>query len=735
MNDLRGPAPTVTFTLGGLTRSENFIHMQQPVSTWQSFSSILSPLPMSPLKLLVILLHTVTTLSSVSATEFVYNTNFNSTNINLYGNASIETSILTLTNQSFFSIGRAFYPHKIPTKLAKSSTFLPFATSFIFSIAPIKNFITGHGFVFLFTPSRGVNGTTSAEYIGLFNLSNEGNPQNHVFGVEFDAVRNEEEFNDISDNHVGVDINSLRSSTSHEAGYWGGKDEKEFKVLEIKNGENYQVWIEFMHSQLNVTMARAGQKKPRVPLISSNVNLSGVLLDETYVGFCASTGRIIDSTRILAWSFSNSNFSIGDALVTENLPVFVHHKRWFSGARALAVGVTSIVCVSIIGYGYVAFFVLRRGKAGEEVEDWELEYWPHRISFDAIDAATRGFSEENVVAVGGNGKVYKGVLHGVEVAVKRIPQEREEGMREFLAEVSSLGRMKHRNLVGLRGWCKKERCNLILVYDFMSNGSLDKRIFECEERMMLTWEERIQVLKNVATGILYLHEGWEVKVLHRDIKANNVLLDKDMNARLGDFGLARMHDHHGQVASTTRVIGTVGYIAPEVIRTGTASTMSDVFGFGILVLEVICGRRPIEVHKPGLIEWLIALLVQGQLHSAVDGRLKAKGGYTVEEAERLLHLGLLCSNSDPSVRPTMRQVVKMLEGEVDSIESDEENMEMSLLGKIKSAASWSRTECTFPHNGYPTFDEIKMFSFNSRTSGSGSSTFPGSESEVIRENR
>jgi serine/threonine protein kinase len=114
-----------------------------------------------------------------------------------------------------------------------------------------------------------------------------------------------------------------------------------------------------------------------------------------------------------------------------------------------------------------------------------------------------------------------------------------------LAEVSSLGRLKHKNLVGLIGWCKKDKGNLILVYDFMNNGSLDKWIFECEEGKMLTREERIQVLKNVAEGILYLHEDWEVKVLHRDIKASNVLLDKDMNARLGDFGLALMHEHHG----------------------------------------------------------------------------------------------------------------------------------------------------------------------------------------------
>ncbi|XP_073222195.1 probable L-type lectin-domain containing receptor kinase VII.2 isoform X2 [Cicer arietinum] len=691
---------------------------------------------MPQLKLLIIILHTVTIIMCcVCTTEFVYNTNFNSTNIKLYGNSTIQKSILSLTNSTSdsFSIDRAFYPQKVLTKPPNSSsTLLPFATSFIFSVAPVKKSITGHGFAFIFTPSRGLNGTTSTEYIGLFNFTNEGNHSNHVFGVEFDVVKNEE-FEDINDNHVGVDVNSLKSLTSHEAGYWGGKDDKKFHVLSIKNGENYQVWIEFMNSQLNITMIQAGHKRPRVPLINTTVNLSGILMDETYVGFCAATGLKKDSIKILAWSFSNSNFSIGDALVTKNLPSFVPHKKWFSGA--INVGVTSTVFVLIIiCCGCVVFFIYYRGKNGEEeIEDWELEYWPHKISFQDIHAATGGFSEENVIVVGGNKSVYKGVLQGVEVAVKRIPQERE-GMREFLAEVSSLGRMKHRNLVGFKGWCKEEKGNLILVYDFMHNGSLDKWIFECEEGKMLTWEERIQVLKNVSAGILYLHEGWEVKVLHRDIKASNVLLDKDMKARLGDFGLALMHEHHGQVASTTKVLGTLGYIAPEVIRTGKASTMSDVFGFGILMLEVICGRRPIEEHKPGLIEWLESLMVLNQLHNAIDERLKAKGGYSIEEGERLLHLGLLCSNSDPCVRPIMRQVVKMLEGEMDNnIEADEENMETSLLGRITSAAMWSTTETSFLNKDHPTFEEIRMFSYNSKTSTSGSNTIPPSDSDIIRE--
>ncbi|KAF7805938.1 putative L-type lectin-domain containing receptor kinase VII.2 [Senna tora] len=684
--------------------------------------------------MILLLLQSAATLSLVSATEFVYNTNFNSSNIFLCGNSTIQSSILVLTNQSLFAISRAFYPSKIPTKAPNFSTLLPFSTSFIFSIAPIKHFLTGHGFAFIFSTSKGLNGTTSSQYIGLLNFTNQGNPHNHVFGVEFD-IRKNVEFNDINDNHVGVDINSLTSVASHDAGYWGGKDDKEFKQLKLNNGVNYQVWIEFMDSRLNVTMARAGTKRPKKPLISTNVNLSEVLLDEMYVGFCASTGLLLDTTRIMAWSYSNSNFSIGDALITTNLPSFVHQKGLFSGSRALVIGFI-IVCIVIIGCVSLVCFILwsRIGLREEEYEEWELEYWPHRISYNEIDAATSGFSEENVIGIGGNGKVYKGVLQGAEVAVKRISHETESGVREFLAEISSLGRMKHRNLVNFRGWCKRGKGSLILVYDYMENGSLDKWIFQSEEeRKILTWEERIQVLKNVASGILYLHEGWEVKVLHRDIKSSNVLLDKDMNAKLGDFGLARMHDHHGQIATTTRVIGTVGYIAPEVVHAGRTSTQSDVYGFGILVLEVVCGRRPIEEGKPGMVEWLMSLVEIGELYCALDERLKTNGGCVIEEVERMLRLGLLCANSDPNIRPTMRQVVNLLEDEFEGNETEQNSAGMSLLEKVKSAALWSESSLIFPGIRHPTFEEIMLFSSVSKTSKGSSCAI--SNSDTILEGR
>ena len=170
----------------------------------------------------------------------------------------------------------------------------------------------------------------------------------------------------------------------------------------------------------------------------------------------------------------------------------------------------------------------------------------------------------------------------------------------------------------------------MLVYDYLENGSLDKRVFDCDEGKMLSCEERIRILKDVASGVLYLHEGWESKVLHRDIKASNVLLDKDLNGKLGDFGLARMHSH-GQVASTTRVVGTVGYLAPEVVRSGRASTQTDVFGFGVLILEVMCGRRPIEEGKQPLVEVVWQSMMQGHLLNVLDPRIKARGGFDEEE--------------------------------------------------------------------------------------------------------
>lgn len=587
----------------------------------------------------------------------------------------------------------------------------------------------------MLSPLTGITRATSGNYLGIFNRTNDGDSSNHIFGVEFDDFRNEE-FNDINDNHVGVDLNSLISSYSQPAEFWDGDQLQELKM---DSGENYQVWIEFLDFRLNVTMAPAGKRKPQKPLISKRINLSGVLLNEMYAGFSGATGRMVDICRILAWSFSNSNFSIGDALVTRNLPSYVHPKELMVRSKGFIAAVTmgSLLVICCCSFVFLSLSKTRKkGKEDEEknIEDWELEYWPHRISYQDIHDATNGFSEENVIGSGTSGTVYKGVLQGVGVAVKRIRHDTQYGMREFLAEISSLGRMKHRNLVGFRGWCKRKRGNLVLVYDYMENGSLDKRVFECEDSILLSWEQRRRVLQNVACGILYLHEGWEVEVLHRDIKAGNVLLDKDMNARLGDFGLARLHCQE-QLADTTRVIGTLGYMAPELVRIGRPSKASDVYGFGILVLEVLCGRRPFVADKPALIDWVQSLMESGNLCTGLDERLKAQGGFTIGEVERMLHLGLICASFEPEVRPTMREVVKALE-KISGAECDEECFDGKLLEKINSAAMWSRLPSNSTEKSYPTFEEIMHSKYYTSTTISCSyHSLPPSETSYVSEGR
>jgi serine/threonine protein kinase len=238
----------------------------------------------------------------------------------------------------------------------------------------------------------------------------------------------------------------------------------------------------------------------------------------------------------------------------------------------------------------MVLFVLRELRYKELREDWEVDFGPHRFSFKDLFIATRGFKQKKLLGAGGFGKVYKGVLpkSKMEVAVKRVSHESRQGM-EFIAEVVSIGRLRHRNLVPLLGYCRRKG-ELLLVYDYMSNGSLEQYLYCGDNKLSLNWEQRLHIIKGVAFGLFYLHEEWEKVVIHRDIKPSNVLLDGEMNGRLGDFGLSRLYDH-GSDPQTTHMVGTMGYLAPELVRTGKASTLTDVFAFGIFLLEVTCGQR------------------------------------------------------------------------------------------------------------------------------------------------
>ncbi|XP_077236882.1 L-type lectin-domain containing receptor kinase IV.1-like isoform X2 [Tasmannia lanceolata] len=513
------------------------------------------------------------------------------------------------------------------------------------------------------TNERELPGALPAIYIGLFNSSNNGNSTNHVLALELDTVQNLE-FEDVDDNHVGIDINSLNSTNSAPAAYYS-KENGGIKNLSLLSGEPMQVWVEYngRHKKLDVTIAPVKKPKPNRPLLSSRVNLSSVLLENMYVGFSSATGVVITSNYVLGWSFRmNGNAQDLDLSRLPKLPRRGPKRK----SKMLVVGLPTI----LLGFIFVILtsvllFVRRKIRFAEILEDWEREYGPQRFSYKDLFIATKGFRYTELVGIGGFGRVYKGVLPSskVEVAVKRVSHESRQGMREFIAEIISIGRLRHRNLVWLIGYC---RCKgeLLLVYDFMPNGSLDKLLFD-QPISVLTWNQRFRIIKGVASGLYYLHDEWEQIVIHRDIKASNVLLDDEFNGRLGDFGLSRLYDH-GTDPQTTHVVGTLGYMAPELSRTGKATTSTDVYSFGAFILEVACGRRPIypraSAEEVVLVDWVSECWRRGTILETSDPNLGS--GYVVGEMELMLKLGLLCSHPVLAYRPCMRQVMQFLDGDV-----------------------------------------------------------------------
>ncbi|OVA17807.1 Protein kinase domain [Macleaya cordata] len=579
-------------------------------------------------------------------------------NISLNGSAEIEkTGILQLTNDTRRLIGHAFYQSPIQFKNSTDGKVFSFSTSFAFAIVPEYPRLGGHGFVFTISPTKDPKGFPSP-YLGIFNPNNVGNSTNHIFAIEFDTVQ-DFEFGDIDDNHVGIDINGLKSNASASAAYFN--DDSTKQPLNLKSGKTIQVWVDYdsVRNLLNVTLSPFSLK-PKRPILSFPSDLSPILKNSMYVGFSSSTGLLASSHYILGWDFKMNG--IARNLDLSSLPSLPGPKKKHT-ALTIGVSVSSVLLIIIaISFSLCLFIKI---KNADVIEDWELNIGPHRFSYEELKISTKGFREKELLGIGGFGRVYKGTLPNSKtlVAVKRVSHESRQGLREFVSEIATIGRLRHRNLVQLQGWCRR-RGDLLLVYDFMPNGSLDKFIFD-EPKLILSWQQRFKIIKGVAAALLYLHEQWEQIVVHRDIKASNILLDAELNGRLGDFGLAKLYEH-GSNPNTTRVVGTLGYLAPELTRTGKATPSSDVFAFGALLLEVTCGRRPIEPkalpEELILVDWVWDRWTDGMIFDVVDPRLKRE--FDEREVLMVLKLGLMCSNCASTARPSMRQVVRYLEGEV-----------------------------------------------------------------------
>ncbi|PON32375.1 GPCR kinase [Parasponia andersonii] len=571
--------------------------------------------------------------------------------ITFQGDSFPSNGSLQLTkNQAIGSLasstGRASYAH--PVRLYDSGTgrLTDFTTHFSFKMQALDTAGNGDGIAFFLAPFvSDIPFDSSGGYLALFspNVSSNASGNDRIVAVEFDSFKNEW---DPTSDHVGIDINSIVSVTNIS---WKSS---------IKDGSLANAWVSYNSTSKNLSVYLTYADNPVFKGESSLyyiVDLREVLPELVRVGFSASTGRFIELHNINFWSF-NSSLEVYDGKGKGKLGLEI----------GLAVGFGVLSC----GIG-LAWFIFRRRKAsnqkakqGYDVSmDNELEKGtgPKRFTYDELIRATNNFFDEGKLGEGGFGGVYKGLLRelNTEIAVKRVSRGSKQGKKEYIAEVKIISRLRHRNLVQLIGWCH-EQGELLLVYEFMPNGSLDAHLFG--KKIVLKWTLRYKIALGLASALLYLHEEWEQCVVHRDIKSSNVMLDSNFNAKLGDFGLARLIDHDELGSQTTVLAGTMGYLAPECVTIGKASKETDVYSFGVVALEISCGRRPVdpraEPSQIRLVEWVWELYGKGQILEAVDKGLNME--FDERQIECLMVVGLWCCHPDHTIRPSIKQVINVL---------------------------------------------------------------------------
>ncbi|XP_021749848.1 G-type lectin S-receptor-like serine/threonine-protein kinase At4g27290 [Chenopodium quinoa] len=329
------------------------------------------------------------------------------------------------------------------------------------------------------------------------------------------------------------------------------------------------------------------------------------------------------------------------------------------------------------------------------------------FAFSVVEQATNSFSQKSKLGEGGFGPVYKGLLGtGEEIAVKRLSRKSKQGLNEFKNEALFIARLQHRNLVRLIGCCVEAE-ERILIYEYMPNKSLDRFIFGETSKSILDWTKRFEIIKGIARGLLYLHEDSRLRIVHRDLKASNVLLDFEMNPKISDFGLARSFDGNDCEAMTTSVVGTYGYMPPEYVIDGVFSVKSDVYSFGVLVLEILSGKRNRGFnhsdHQHNLVGHTWMLFRDNKTLDIVEPLIRnPKFEY---EMRRAIHLGLLCVQQHPEDRPSMSFVTAMLSGDSKLPEPKEPGF---YFERIMPQYSVSST----PHSS--THNEITMTLFSGR---------------------
>ncbi|XP_015574715.1 probable receptor-like protein kinase At5g18500 [Ricinus communis] len=295
--------------------------------------------------------------------------------------------------------------------------------------------------------------------------------------------------------------------------------------------------------------------------------------------------------------------------------------------------------------------------------------WGHWFTLRDLQVATNRFSKDNIIGDGGYGVVYQGhLMNGTPVAVKKLLNNPGQADIDFRVEVEAIGHVRHKNLVRLLGYCI-EGTQRMLVYEYVNNGNLEQWLHGgMRQHGYLTWEARMKILLGTAKALAYLHEAIEPKVVHRDIKSSNILIDNNFEAKISDFGLAKLLGA-GKSHITTRVMGTFGYVAPEYANSGLLNEKSDVYSFGVVLLEAITGRDPVDYGRPenevNLVEWLKMMVARRRSEEVVDPMIETRP--STSALKRALLTALRCVDPDAEKRPKMSQAVRMLESEAYTI--------------------------------------------------------------------
>ncbi|CAL9234611.1 unnamed protein product [Arabidopsis halleri] len=541
--------------------------------------------------------------------------------------------------------GRTVYKDRFRLwRKGKKSTF---NTTFVINIQNQTEF-GGEGLAFVLTPEKNVPQNSSGMWLGLMNERTNGTRESRIVAVEFDTRKSHPD--DLDGNHVGLNVNNINSVVQESLSSRG---------ITINSSIDFTAHVQYDGMNLSVYVSRNPEVHDQRNLVFSwPIDLSAYLPENVYIGFTASTSDFTQLNCVKSWSF-------------EGLEVDGDRNIWLWSLWII----TPIVCAVVIGSFLGGLYLRSRSKAGETNPDIEAELdncgaHPQKFKLRELKRATGNFNAENKLGQGGFGMVFKGKWEGRDIAVKRVSEKSRQGKQEFISEIKTIGNLNHKNLVKLLGWCY-ERKEFLLVYEYMPNGSLDRYVFvEDKSSSNLKWETRKHIIRGISQALEYLHNGCEKRILHRDIKASNVMLDSDFNSKLGDFGLARMIQqsemtHH----STNEIAGTPGYMAPETFLNGRATVETDVYAFGVLMLEVVSGKKLSYVlvkenesnYKNSIVNWLWELYRNGTIMDAADPRMGSL--FDEEEMKSVLLLGLACCHPNPNLRPSMKTVLNVLTGE------------------------------------------------------------------------